>query len=53
MKREREQITVPISAELRTFLEELAAREERTIAGQVRHLIAQAARQNQNIQEVA
>jgi hypothetical protein len=42
MKREREriQLTIPISAELRSFLEELAAQEHRTLSGQVRALIA-------------
>lgn len=39
------QISVPLDENLRAFLERLAAREDRTLAGQIRHLVAEAARQ--------
>jgi hypothetical protein len=44
MTRKREQISVPVDSELRDFLERVAAREDRTLAGQVRHLLLVAAR---------
>jgi hypothetical protein len=40
----REQITVPLPAELREYVERVAAREDRTVASAVRHFIAEAAR---------
>jgi hypothetical protein len=40
----REQITVPLPAELREYVERVAAREDRTVACAVRHFIAEAAR---------
>jgi hypothetical protein len=40
----REQLTVPIDAQLRDFLEHQAAREDRTLAAMARHIIAEAAR---------
>lgn len=44
MSKRENQISVPVSSELRAFVEREAAREDRTVAGQVRHLIAEAAR---------
>jgi hypothetical protein len=41
-QRRREQITVPLDADLRAELERLAAQEHRTLAGQVRHLMVKA-----------
>jgi len=42
--RKREQISVPLDPELREFVERAAAKEDRSVAGQIRHLVAQAAR---------
>jgi len=47
------QISVPMDASLRQFLEEVAAREHRTIAGQVRHLLCEMAAQRQELERVA
>jgi hypothetical protein len=44
MAKREQQISVPLDPDLREFVERLAAREDRTVAGQVRHLIAQARR---------
>jgi hypothetical protein len=41
----REQVTVPLDRHLREFLERVAAAEDRSVAGVIRHLVAQAARQ--------
>ena len=48
----RDQISVPLSGELRQFVERAAAAEDRSIAAWVRHLVAQAARQSnhQNVE---
>jgi len=46
MSKRREQVSVPLDPELRAFVEREAAREDRSIAGQIRHLVAQAARQS-------
>jgi predicted DNA-binding protein len=43
----REQITVPIDAELRQRLEQAAQRDHRTLASYVRHVVAQALEQRQ------
>jgi hypothetical protein len=43
----REQITIPLDPALREFVERAAAEQDRTMAGQVRHLIAEAARRSQ------
>jgi hypothetical protein len=43
----REQVSVPLSPELREFVERSAEREDRTVAGQIRHLVAEAARKSQ------
>jgi hypothetical protein len=40
----REQVTVPLDRELREFVERVAEREDRSVAGVIRHLVAQAAR---------
>jgi hypothetical protein len=45
MSKRANQLSVPIDSELRQFLERMAAREDRTLAAQVRHLLAEAARQ--------
>jgi len=41
------QVTVPLPSELRAFVERAAEREDRTVAGVIRHLVAEAARQEQ------
>lgn len=40
----REQISVPLEAELRAFAEREAERQDRSLAGQIRHFVAEAAR---------
>jgi predicted DNA-binding protein len=45
-ERQREQITVPVDAELRQRLEQAAERDHRTIASYVRHVVTQALEQN-------
>jgi CopG-like RHH_1 or ribbon-helix-helix domain, RHH_5 len=49
----REQVSVPLPAELREFVERAAVREDRTLAGQIRHLIAEAARNSEPRSEAA
>ena len=44
MAKRENQISVPIDADLRAFAERAAAREDRTVAQWVRHLVAEAAR---------
>ena len=39
------QVSVPLSAELRSWVEEQAQAEDRSIAAQIRHYVAVAARQ--------
>jgi hypothetical protein len=51
--RKREQVSVPLDPELRAFVERAAEREDRSLAGQIRHLIAQAARAAQMQGEAA
>ena len=46
----REQITVPLDAELRAFVERRAAQEDRTVASLVRHILAETARRAQGQQ---
>jgi hypothetical protein len=41
----RAQVSVPLDPELREFIERAAEREDRWIAGQIRHFVAEAARQ--------
>jgi hypothetical protein len=43
----REQVSVPLPPQLREYVEERAAREDRSIAGVIRHLIAEAARNSE------
>jgi hypothetical protein len=44
MAKRDHQVSVPLPADLREFVERAAEQEDRTIAGQIRHLVAQAAR---------
>ena len=41
------QVSVPLDPELRAFVERAAEREDRSIAGQIRHLVAEAARRSE------
>jgi hypothetical protein len=43
----REQVSVPLDAGLRAFVEKLAEEEDRTVAGQIRHLLAREQRKEQ------
>jgi hypothetical protein len=47
MSKRREQLSVPLDPELREFVERTAEREDRSVAGQIRHLVAEAARADQ------
>lgn len=49
----REQVTVPLDSELRAFLELEAEKQDRTLAGQIRHLIARERRKSQTEGAVA
>ena len=53
MSKRREQVSVPIPSELRQVLETTAQREDRTLAGQIRHILAEAVRRNCQTQEAA
>jgi hypothetical protein len=53
MSKRREQVSVPIPSELRQVLETTAQREDRTLAGQIRHILAEAVRRNSQSQEAA
>jgi CopG-like RHH_1 or ribbon-helix-helix domain, RHH_5 len=44
MAKRDHQVSVPLPADLREFVERAAEQEDRTIAGQIRHLVAEAAR---------
>jgi hypothetical protein len=44
MSKKQGQVTVPLDPQLRAFVEQQAAREDRTLAGQIRHLVAEARR---------
>ena len=44
MAKRDHQVSVPLPADLREFVERAAEQEDRTIAGQISHLVAQAAR---------
>jgi hypothetical protein len=44
MSKRRQQISVPLEQELREFVEKQAAEQDRSVAGQIRHLVAEAAR---------
>jgi len=43
----KQKVSVPLDRELREFVEAQAQAEDRTIAGQIRHLVAEAARAQQ------
>jgi len=47
------QVSVPLSADLRAFVEGEAAREDRSMAAQIRHLVAEAARRSQTQEQAA
>jgi hypothetical protein len=47
MSKRENKITVPLEPEQREFVERTAAREDRTLAGQIRHFIAEVARRVQ------
>jgi hypothetical protein len=42
----RENVSMPLDPELRAFVERTAEQEDRSVAGQIRHLIAEAARRS-------
>jgi hypothetical protein len=44
MTKRDNQVSVPLDPELRAFVERAAEREDRSVAGQIRHLVAEAAR---------
>jgi hypothetical protein len=44
MRKAETQVSVPMSKALREFLERTAAEENRSVSGQVRHLLEQVAR---------
>jgi hypothetical protein len=45
----REQISVPLPAELREFVKRAAEREDLSVAGQIRYLVAEAARREADV----
>jgi len=47
------QVSVPLPPELRRFIEQQAAEQDRTLAGQIRHLVAEAARSAQAREQAA
>jgi predicted transcriptional regulator len=49
----KDQVSVPLPAELRAFVERIAQAEDRSVANVIRHLIAQAARQQRTESEAA
>jgi hypothetical protein len=49
----QKQITVPLPVELVTFVERAAQREDRSVAAQVRHYVAEAARRVEQQPEAA
>src|SRR5262249_56592815 len=50
MHKRDNQVTVPLPPELRSFVRDMAAREDRSEAGLIRHLVAEAQRRLQNQQ---
>jgi len=48
----KDQISVPIDPELRVFFERAAEFEHRSLAGQIRHGLAEAARRAQGHEQV-
>jgi len=49
----REQITVPLPASLREFVERQAQQSDRSMAGQIRHVLTEAARQAEQQEQAA
>jgi hypothetical protein len=47
------QVSVPLTQELREYVERAAEREDRSVAGQIRHLVAEAARRERPRPEAA
>jgi hypothetical protein len=47
MPKRENQVTVPLTADLRDYVERIAEREDRTLAGAIRHLVAEAARRSE------
>ncbi len=47
------QVSVPLDHELREFVKAQAALEDRTVAGQIRHLVAEAQRRAEGDREAA
>jgi hypothetical protein len=47
MSKRENQVSVPLDPELRQFVEKMAALEDRSIGGWVRHLVTEAARKSQ------
>jgi hypothetical protein len=45
-----QQVSVPLPAELRAFVERVANEQDRSIAGAIRHIIAQQARAHTKIE---
>lgn len=52
-KMRNHQVSVPLDPALREFVEQAAEREDRTMAGQIRHLVAEAARRSQQQESTA
>jgi hypothetical protein len=48
----REQISIPISPDLRRYVERVAAREDRTVASAIRHILHEAARRESSTEAV-
>jgi hypothetical protein len=46
----KQKVSVPLDRELREFVEAQAQAEDRSLAGQIRHVLAEAARQAQTEQ---
>jgi hypothetical protein len=44
----KQQISVPLDKELREFVEQQAQQQDRSLAGQIRHFVAEAARKTPN-----
>jgi hypothetical protein len=48
MSKRRQQISVPLEPELRAFVEQQAIEQDRSVAGQIRNFVAEAARKTPN-----
>jgi hypothetical protein len=51
MSKRREQVSVPLDAELRAFVERAAERDDRPVASWIRHLVAEARRRSEQQSE--